>query len=127
MRLAMLRAYASSNAEKDARAMPYGRTDGLTKMPITLIYLLHLPYRVRAYKKIHRNGDKNMTITATDRDHRAAWERRALRAEQSLARVLELADTLDGGVVDDRGRKVGLCGPIAAQIIRNAAAGKVIA
>lgn len=66
-------------------------------------------------------------LMATPADHAAAWERRALRAEQAPARVHELADTLDRGVIDDDGRKVGLCGPIAAQIIRNATAGKVIA
>lgn len=66
-------------------------------------------------------------LMATPVDHAAAWERRALRAENALARVLELANTLDRGVTDDDGRKVGLCGPIAAQLIRNAAAGKVIA
>lgn len=68
-----------------------------------------------------------MTITATDRDHRAAWAHRAIAAEAALARVHELADTLDRGVIDHEGRKVGLCGPIAAQLIRNATAGKVAA
>lgn len=60
--------------------------------------------------------------TITDRDHRAVWERRALRAEAALARVLELADTLDRGVTDDEGRRIGLHGPFAATLIRNAAA-----
>lgn len=62
--------------------------------------------------------------TKTDRAHRKAWEARALAAEAALARVHELATLLDGGVTDNEGRRIGLAGPIAAQLIRNAAAGK---
>lgn len=45
-------------------------------------------------------------------------------AEAALARVLELADLLDRDITDNAGRRVGLHGPIAAELIRNAAAGK---
>lgn len=64
-------------------------------------------------------------LMSTPADHAAAWEARALRAENALARVHELADTLDGGVVDDHGRKVGLAGHLAASFIRNAIDGQV--
>lgn len=64
-------------------------------------------------------------LMATPADHAARWEARALRAEAALARVLELADTLDRGIVDNDGRKVGLAGHLAARFIRNAAAGQV--
>ena len=66
-----------------------------------------------------------MTLMAAPIDHATRWEARALDAEQALARVHELADTLDRGVVDDHGRKVGLAGHLAARFIRNAIDGQV--
>lgn len=53
---------------------------------------------------------------------RNRWRARARRAEAALASVHELADLIDGGVTDNDGRRIGLHGPFAADLIRRAAA-----